>query len=124
MLCDFHVHTDFSADSKTPIRDQIEAAIRLGMKEICITDHHDYGTSGMCHLDYTVDPVTYFAALKDLAEEYREKLSADCKLFTYIQFLFFKQWRALREYVHSNYRIGKLYISQHLSTPPMWIYNP
>ena len=74
MLCDFHVHTDFSADSKTPIRDQIEAAIKLGMKEICITDHHDYGTSGMCHLDYTVDPVTYFAALKDLAEEYREKI--------------------------------------------------
>ena len=36
-----------------------------------------------------------------VVEQYREKLSADCKLYTYIQFLFFKQWRALREYVHS-----------------------
>ena len=74
MLCDFHIHTDFSADSKSPARDQIEAAIRLGMKEICITDHHDYGTGHMCHLDYTLDPVTYFASLRELADEYREKI--------------------------------------------------
>ena len=42
MLCDFHLHTEFSGDSETPVRDQTERAIALGMKEICITDHHDY----------------------------------------------------------------------------------
>lgn len=41
MLPDFHVHTEFSADSDTPVTDQIERAIELGMKTICFTDHHD-----------------------------------------------------------------------------------
>lgn len=74
MLSDFHVHTNFSADSQTPAREQIEAAIRLGMKEICITDHHDYGTGTMCHKDYTVDIPAYFCALRELREEYRSKI--------------------------------------------------
>ncbi len=42
MLNDFHMHTDFSGDSNTPAEDQISQAIALGMKEICITDHHDF----------------------------------------------------------------------------------
>lgn len=75
MLSDFHVHTSFSADSKTPAREQIEAAIKLGMKEICITDHHDHGTREMCHLDFTLDIPAYFKALKELSEEYRDRIS-------------------------------------------------
>ena len=74
MICDFHVHTSFSADSKTPARDQIDAAIKLGMKEICITDHHDYGSDGMSHHDYTVDIPSYFQALAELREEYSGKI--------------------------------------------------
>ena len=34
-------------------------------------------------------------------DHYRRLLDADVRLFTYAQFLFFKQWTALREYVHS-----------------------
>ncbi len=74
MLSDYHVHTSFSADSKTPAREQIEAAIKLGMKEICITDHHDYGTSQMTHHDYTVDIPSYFQSLSALREEYRDRI--------------------------------------------------
>ena len=74
MLSDFHVHTSFSADSQTPPREQIEAAIRLGMKEICITDHHDYGTRHMCVKDFTLDIPAYLPAIRALAEEYRGKI--------------------------------------------------
>ena len=42
MIYDCHLHTEFSGDSNTSISLQIEKAIELGMKEICITDHHDY----------------------------------------------------------------------------------
>ena len=45
MIYDCHLHTEFSGDSDTPVRRQIERAIRLGMMEMCITDHHDYDTS-------------------------------------------------------------------------------
>ena len=50
MLCDFHIHTDYSGDSKTPPALQAEAAIALGIPEICITDHHDPGSESMTHI--------------------------------------------------------------------------
>ena len=42
MISDMHVHTSWSSDSQTPVEEQIEMAIKLGMKEICITDHQDF----------------------------------------------------------------------------------
>ena len=33
-IYDCHLHTEFSADSETPVRDQLEKAISLGMKEL------------------------------------------------------------------------------------------
>lgn len=38
---DYHIHTYFSGDSDTRPEDTIEQAIRLGLKTICITEHHD-----------------------------------------------------------------------------------
>lgn len=43
MLADYHVHTAFSDDSVYPLEEVIRDAIRMGMDEICITDHVDYG---------------------------------------------------------------------------------
>lgn len=74
MLSDFHVHTSFSGDSKTPPEEQIEAAIRLGMEEICITDHHDYGTRAMTSIDYTLDVPEYLNAVRKLAEAYSGRI--------------------------------------------------
>lgn len=43
MFADYHVHTDFSDDSVYPMEDVVKDAIRMGMDEICFTDHVDYG---------------------------------------------------------------------------------
>lgn len=43
MLADYHVHTEFSDDSVYPMEDVVKDAICLGLNEICITDHVDYG---------------------------------------------------------------------------------
>lgn len=43
MLADYHVHTEFSDDSIYPMENVVKDAIRLGLNEICITDHVDYG---------------------------------------------------------------------------------
>lgn len=43
MLADYHVHTEFSDDSTYPLEQVIQDAIALGLDEICITDHVDYG---------------------------------------------------------------------------------
>ena len=37
----------------------------------------------------------------EVLEKYRRELDGDIRLFTYAQFLFFRQWDALRSYVHS-----------------------
>ena len=38
----------------------------------------------------------------DAMERYKEELKSDIELFTYIQYLFYKQWNELREYIHSK----------------------
>lgn len=43
MIADYHVHTDFSDDSAYRMEDVIHDAIRLGLSEVCFTDHVDYG---------------------------------------------------------------------------------
>ncbi len=55
--CDYHMHTWFSGDSKADPQAQVREAIRLGMKEICFTDHMD--------LDYPLETELF---LLDLAK--------------------------------------------------------
>lgn len=43
MFADYHIHTEFSDDSRESMENQIERAIELGLEEICFTDHVDYG---------------------------------------------------------------------------------
>lgn len=73
MISDCHLHTEFSGDCETPVRDQIETAIGLGMKEMCVTDHHDFD-SAFCGMDFTLDVLPYLAAIKALREEYKDKI--------------------------------------------------
>jgi histidinol-phosphatase (PHP family) len=73
MLCDCHLHTNFSGDSQTIPELQIERAIALGMKEMCITDHHDYD-SGFCEENFVLNIEEYLSALRQLKEEYRGKI--------------------------------------------------
>ena len=43
MLYDYHLHSEFSDDSRAPMEAQIERGIALGLDEMCFTDHVDYG---------------------------------------------------------------------------------
>ena len=43
MLADYHVHTEFCNDSVYPMEEVVKDAIALGIKDICFTDHVDYG---------------------------------------------------------------------------------
>lgn len=76
VLCDCHLHTEFSGDSDTPLRTQLERAISLGMKELCITDHHDYD-SWFCEENFELDLPPYLEALRRVREEYRGRLQVN-----------------------------------------------
>ena len=43
MFADYHVHCEFSDDSRESMENQIRKGIELGLEEICFTDHVDYG---------------------------------------------------------------------------------
>ena len=43
MRADYHLHSEFSDDSRERMENQIRRAIELGLDEMCFTDHVDYG---------------------------------------------------------------------------------
>lgn len=73
MLPDFHLHTEFSGDSQTPVRDQIERCLSLGMTEMCVTDHHDYAAGSDGDL-FLLDIDRYLPALRQFQEEYAGRI--------------------------------------------------
>lgn len=85
MFADYHVHTEFSDDSVYPLNRVIEDAIALGMDEICLTDHVDYGIKldWDCgkEIEYrngeplaNVDYPRYMEAISRAKELYKDKI--------------------------------------------------
>ena len=86
MFVDYHVHTDYSDDSDYPMEDVVKDAIRLGMDEICFTDHVDYGAKvdwdsveeiPYCngHAMVNVDYPAYVEEIRSLGERYGRRLA-------------------------------------------------
>lgn len=76
ILYDFHTHTAFSSDSKTPAREQADEAVRRGLKGICFTDHMDvsfpYDVKSPGNFIFDAD--RYFEEMIPLREEYKDRL--------------------------------------------------
>lgn len=85
MLADYHVHTEFSDDSKYPLEELIKDAIKLHIDDICLTDHVDYGIKvdldSMAKIKYrgnepftNVDYEKYAKDIKRMQEKYSDKI--------------------------------------------------
>ncbi len=74
IICDFHNHTDFSADCDTPAEKMIDKAIDLGLSYLCITDHMDPDMQ-FPGMDFTFDLDEYFAKHKKWREKYKDKIN-------------------------------------------------
>ena len=73
IICDFHTHTNFSADSKTAPEQMVERAIDLGLSYFCITDHMDLDFP-YPELDFTFDLQEYFRKHAKLREQYGNQI--------------------------------------------------
>ena len=71
MMPDYHLHTDFSIDSKISPEEMVKRAIVVGLTEICITDHYDYD---MPQKEACFDGDEYFTELNRLQEKYRGQI--------------------------------------------------
>lgn len=69
-LVDYHCHSDYSFDSNAKLEDVLDSAVKKGLKELCITDHFDYGTDEYREIDYNL----YKNEFLKLKEKYRDKI--------------------------------------------------
>lgn len=112
MFADYHVHTEFSDDSVYPMEDVIKDAIAMGMDEICITDHVDYGVkddwdSGKT-IEYrngeplaNVDYPRYIKKIEEMRRFYGNKISIKTGLEFGMQVHTVPQYEALfRRYAY------------------------
>lgn len=73
MFYDYHMHSSFSADSKTDMEDMVKKSIELGLKEICFTDHVDYDLeTDIC---FGINYDDYFEKLEFLKNKYKNEIS-------------------------------------------------
>lgn len=68
---DNHIHTYYSADSKEPMENVLQEAIKKGFTSLCFTDHMDYGfPTDKYGLDFTFSMENYLKEIKTLSKKY------------------------------------------------------
>ena len=72
-LADYHVHSEFSSDSKEKLENIFGTAIKKGLKEIAITDHLDLDYPEG-ELSFMLDFEKYIETLKEYREVYKKWL--------------------------------------------------
>lgn len=77
VLVDFHMHSSFSGDSEAPMEAMILEAIRMGMREICFTEHMDLdfpaynpGEEGL----FEVDLDAYLKGILEMRKKYGDQI--------------------------------------------------
>ncbi len=73
---DFHLHTDFSSDSDTPMENMILKALELELTHLCITEHMDpdFPVNPRDNLDFQLDTDAYLNRFLELKEAYSHRL--------------------------------------------------
>lgn len=70
MLVDYHLHSQFSGDSKTTLDAICQAAVERGLQEIAITDHMDYSYPAI-RLDHQIADIdAYFRTIAQYQKRY------------------------------------------------------
>lgn len=70
VLADYHVHTEFSDDSETPMEEAVLHAIAAGLTEICFTEHIDYGVK----TDLNCDCDAYLQEVRRCQDLYGDRI--------------------------------------------------
>ena len=73
MYYDYHMHSNFSGDSQTPMEDMVKKSIDIGLKEICFTDHVDYDI--ISDVEFETDYDAYFKKINMLKDKYKNKIT-------------------------------------------------
>ncbi len=73
-IADYHTHSSFSSDSKTPLEENIKKAVELGLSEIAVTDHIDFDYPDPDY-PFLFDYTPYRNEIERLKEKYKGKIT-------------------------------------------------
>ncbi len=76
---DYHLHTNFSSDSDTPMEEMILSGIQKGLSTMCFTEHMDYDypvKEDAPELNFLLNTEEYLQENRLLAKKYKDK----CKI--------------------------------------------
>ena len=113
MYCDVHIHTEASSDSKTTIEDQLDRAVKLGMKYVCITDHQDYDYP-QWHSTYQLNENGDVDAYVEKLLETREAYKGRIEMLLGIEFGLQPHLAAKHNKVYADYPFDMVIGSTHI----------
>ena len=74
ITADYHLHTNFSSDSDTPMEAMVEQAVKLGLTQICFTDHMDYDFPEKYEMTFQFDVDAYCRKIEEMQHIYGSKI--------------------------------------------------
>lgn len=80
ILADYHLHSSFSGDGKTPMEEMIKQGIKLGLTHMCFTEHNDYDyfdQDGNPDTSFEVNTDSYLYELLKLREKYAGQITVN-----------------------------------------------
>lgn len=72
-IADYHTHNSFSSDSTAPMEDMVKQAIKVGLKEMALTDHVDYDYPDEV-FPFTIDYNEYKKVFCELQQKYKSDI--------------------------------------------------
>lgn len=72
-MYDYHTHSSFSDDCSTPMKEMLDAACRIGIREIAVTDHFDPDYPDP-EFPFELDFPSYYKELNELKEAYSKRI--------------------------------------------------
>ncbi len=118
VLGDTHMHTEFSTDCDTPVRTMLDAAVRRGLRAVCITDHMDLDfplqegeePHPEGEVPFQFDVEEYFRTLLPIKEEYKDRLDVRIGMEFGLQPHLGEKCRRIAEAYPFDYVIGSVHL--------------
>ena len=73
MTADYHLHSYFSGDSKTPTEAMVKEGVARGLSLLCLTEHLDLDYP-YSDTKFDLDTEAYFQEMRQLQDAYRDQL--------------------------------------------------
>lgn len=73
MKTDFHIHSSFSSDSRSPMADMVAQGVKIGLDTMCFTEHLDYDFPDD-KIAFELDLDRYYSEYLRLCEQYHNQI--------------------------------------------------